>query len=33
MKPFALMAALCLAAATPMTAWAGANCKANPKTD
>ena len=33
MKPFTLEAVLCLAAAAPMTAWAGANCKANPKTD
>jgi hypothetical protein len=33
MKPFTLAAVLCLAAAAPMTAWAGANCKANPKTD
>jgi hypothetical protein len=27
------MAVLCLAAAAPMPAWAGANCKANPKAD
>jgi hypothetical protein len=33
MKPFTLAAVLCLAAAAPMTAWAGANCKANPKAD
>ena len=33
MKPFTLAAALCLAAVAPMTASAGANCKANPKTD
>jgi hypothetical protein len=33
MKPFTLVAVLCLAAAAPMTAWAGAACKANPKAD
>ena len=33
MKPFTLVSALCLAAAAPMTAWAGANCKVNPKAD
>jgi hypothetical protein len=32
MKQYTVMAVLCLAAA-PMPAWAGANCKANPKTD
>ena len=33
MKQYTVMAVLCLAAAAPMPAWAGANCKANPKTD
>jgi len=30
-KQYTVMAVLCLAAAAPMPAWAGANCKANPK--
>jgi hypothetical protein len=33
MKPFAIAAVLALAATFPVTAWAGANCKANPKAD
>ena len=33
MKQYTVMAVLCLAAAAPMPALAGANCKANPKTD
>jgi len=33
MKQYTVMAVLCLAAAAPMPAWAGANCKANPKAD
>ena len=33
MKHYTVMAVLCLAAAAPMPAWAGANCKANPKAD
>ena len=33
MKAFTLVAVLGMAAAAPMTAWAGANCKANPKAD
>ena len=33
MKRYTVMAVLCLAAAAPMPAWAGANCKANPKAD
>ena len=33
MKQYTVMAVICLAAAAPMPAWAGANCKANPKAD
>jgi hypothetical protein len=33
MKQVAVAATLCLAAAFPMSAWAGASCKANPKAD
>lgn len=33
MKQVAIAAVLALAATFPMTAWAGANCKANPKPD
>ena len=33
MKQVAIAAVLALAATFPMTAWAGANCKANPKAD
>jgi hypothetical protein len=33
MKQVAIAAMLALAATFPMTAWAGANCKANPKAD
>ena len=32
-KQYTVMAVLCLAAAAPMPARAGANCKANPKAD
>jgi hypothetical protein len=33
MKQVAVAATLCLAAAFPMSAWAGASCKANAKAD